>query len=93
MSNVIEFLERMGRDASWRSSQTNDIELAIADSNLTPAAKAALLAQDSRSLSELVGADSNLCCLVHNPDDDEDEEEEEEEDEDDEEEIRTRAVS
>ena len=90
MSNVIDFLEWMGRDASWRGGKISDVELAVANSDLTPAAKAALLAQDSHRLSELLGAESNLCCLVHNPDDDEDEEEEEE---DDEEEIHGRTVS
>jgi hypothetical protein len=91
MSNVIEFLEWMGRDASWRTGQEGDIELAVANAELSPAAKAALLTRDSHALEELLGAGSNLCCLVHNPDDDEDEEEEEGDDE--EEEVRVRAVS
>ena len=91
MSNVIEFLERMGSDAGWRGGQVSDVELAIADSTLAPAIKAALLARDSESLRVLIDGASNLCCLVHNPDDDEDEEEEEEHDE--EEEVRVREVS
>lgn len=82
MSNVIEFLEWMGQDARWRTGHPEDVELAIASSSLTPAYKAALLAQDARDLEELLGAGSGLCCLVHNPGDDEDEEEEEEDDED-----------
>lgn len=90
MSNVIEFLEWMGRDAGWRTGQESDVELAVANAELTPAVKAALLARDSHALDELLGASSNLCCLVHNPDDDEDEEEEEE---DDEEQVRVRAVN
>ena len=90
MSNVIEFLEWMGREAGWRAGQVSDVESAIADSALSPAVKAALLGQDSKSLRELMDANSNLCCLVHNPDDDEDEEEEEDEDE---EEVRVRAMS
>jgi hypothetical protein len=89
MSNVIEFLEWMGQDASWRNGHPEDVEVAIASSSLTPPYKAALLAPDARDLEELLGAGSGLCCLVHNPDDDEDEEEEEEEEDDDkDEEIR-----
>lgn len=92
MTNVIEFLEWMGQDANWRHGHPEDVELAIASSDLTPASKAALIAQDSRYLEELLGAESGLCCLVHNPDDDEDEEEEEEEEEDDEEDEKIRGT-
>jgi hypothetical protein len=81
MSNVIEFLERMGRDAALRDSTSGELEQALLRADVAAPARAAILNSNWKSLESLLGAQANVCCAIHLPDDDEDEDEEGEEDE------------
>lgn len=80
MSNIIDFLERLGRDAQLRHAPSVAVEQALVRAHVPEVLRSALLADDPRRLELLLGAQANVCCMVHAPD----EEEEEEDDSDDE---------
>jgi hypothetical protein len=85
MTDVIEFLDQLGRDARLRHAAPADLEQAFAAAGIEPALRSALLAEDALRLGELLGAQPNVCCLIVKPDPDapDEEEEDEEEEEDD----------
>ena len=92
MSNVIEFLERLGQDAELRTATNEQIDDALRSAGIAPALRAAILNCDQRRLEALLGADSNVCCMIYKEDEEEEEEkegeeEEEEDDKDDEEAV------
>lgn len=80
MSNIIDFLERFGGDAQLRYASNEELEAALRLAGIDPGVRAAILASDQRALEQLLGADSNVCCVINKPDDEEEEEEEEDED-------------
>jgi hypothetical protein len=86
VSNVIDFLERFGRDAELRHASDEDVDAALREAGIEPALRMAIVGKDQGALERLLGADTNVCCLVNKPDDEEEEEEEEEDDEEDEDE-------
>lgn len=67
MSNVIDFLQRLGQDADLRHAPRTALELALAEAGIDPALEALL-----------GGANTNVCVMSPGK-----KEEEEEEDEDD----------
>jgi hypothetical protein len=85
MSNVIDFLEQMGRDAHLRHATGLDLEAALAQAGIEPPLRAAILGGDSRLLESLLGANPTICCMINVPDEEGPAEEEEEFEEDDEE--------
>ena len=87
MSEVIDFLEKVGQDARLRYAGTPELAKALAESSVTPAERLALLAGDGKGLEALVGAQANVCCIVAPGKEEEEEEEEEEDDEEEDEEI------
>jgi hypothetical protein len=76
MSNVINFLERMGQDAQLRHASRNEMELALAGTQIDPELQAAILAKDQSLLEVLLGGD-NVCCAQMPGKHDEDDETEE----------------
>ena len=78
MSNVIDFLERFGRDAALRYATEDAVAEALRTAGLEPALQAAILDKDQRRLEALLGADTNVCCMINAPDEEEEEEPEEE---------------
>jgi hypothetical protein len=64
MSNVIEFLERMGQDAELRYANGQAMEVAMTAADIDPAVRAALAAGDQQQLAALLGAKNNVCCAV-----------------------------
>jgi hypothetical protein len=89
VSNVIDFLERMGRDATLREAAAVDLAEVLSASALDEETRAALLRQDRRGLEAILGVQGNVCCLVHAPDDDEPDEDDEPVEPDDEDEVRS----
>lgn len=69
MSNVIEFLERLGADATLRYAPPSEVERAAERAHVDRQASAAIVAGDSGRLSELLGARAGLCCIVAVPED------------------------
>ena len=89
VSNVIDFLERIGKDATLRDAAAVDLERVLSTAVLEPAARAALLTGDRRELEATLGLNGNVCCLVHAPDDDDDEPEEPEDEPDEDDAVRS----
>jgi hypothetical protein len=84
VSDVIDFLERLGQDADLRSANTDEIEAALLNAGIEPGLRQAILGDDRRALEALLGADGNVCCVVFKEDEEEEEEEGEEEEEEEE---------
>jgi hypothetical protein len=76
MSNVIDFLERMGQDAQLRDASQEKLVLALASSRINPELRAAILAKDQVRLEALLGS-INVCCMINPGKEDEDEDTEE----------------
>jgi hypothetical protein len=81
MSNVIDFLEQMGRDAHWRHTTGEAMEAALIQAGIEPPARAAILGEDRALLESLVGAGPNICCLINHPEEEEERREDDEEEE------------
>jgi hypothetical protein len=92
MTDPIDFLEQLGRNARLRHAPAAELERVLAASGIAPELRSALLSDDALRLGELLGARPNVCCLVEKPDEEDDdaEEEEEEFEDDDEEAVRSR---
>ena len=73
MSNVIDFLERLGQDAQLRYATRNELEAALTRAGIEPALRTAMLQSDRSTLESLIGAPSNVCCLVNVPEEEEEE--------------------
>ena len=85
MSNIVDFLEMFGCDARLRHMSDQELNEALALAGIDPQVRTAVVGRDQAALEALLGAATNVCCLINKPDDEEDEEEEEdEEDENDE---------
>ncbi len=81
MSNVIEFLDAMGRNAQLRHAGAADLALALEQAQLDPALRAAILSGDQSRLEALLGARTNVVCGFAPAQDDEDQQEAPNEDE------------
>lgn len=66
MSNVIEFLERMGASDSLRSAAA--YEAAVAALDVEPLQRTALLDRDVASLTTLLDARPAMFCMIIAPD-------------------------
>ena len=77
MSDLIDFLERMGGDSQSRFPTEPGLEEALTRAGIAPTVRAALLAGDQLRLESLIGASHNVCNLVNLPDEEEEEEDEE----------------
>jgi hypothetical protein len=83
MSSVIDFLERMGSDAQWRHASQEELEVAMAETDITTAERSAILAKDASELHALL-RQAPLFAVFIPPDEEEEGEEDEEEQEGDE---------
>ncbi len=71
MSDVIDFLERWGRDAQLRHATGAELTRALASAQIEPFLRKAILAADQRHLEFLLGTQPNVCCLIFVPKSDE----------------------
>ena len=67
MSNVIDFLERLGKDAQLRHASDGALEQALINAEIDPAVREAILMHDQRRLEHLLGATTNVCCVIYAP--------------------------
>ena len=63
MTDVIDFLERLGQDATLRRAP---LESALNGAGLSSEVREALAKRDQRSLEALLGV-GNVCCLINAP--------------------------
>ena len=67
MSNVIDFLERLGKDADLRYAPHPELDHAMQEAQMSPEVRAALISGDQHSLEKLLGVSANVCCAIHVP--------------------------
>jgi hypothetical protein len=84
VSNIIDFLERLGGDAGLRHASDDAVEAALKLAGIDQAVRSAIVAKDQSALEALLGANTNVCCMINKPDEEEEEEEDDDEDDDDE---------
>lgn len=73
MSNVIAFLEAMGREAVLRPASA-EYDAAVATLDVDDAARSALLAADAGTLGDLLGGRPKMICMLFPAEDKPDEE-------------------
>ncbi|GAB2543706.1 hypothetical protein GCM10027065_14010 [Rhodanobacter koreensis] len=54
MTDVIDFLERVGQDAQLRHASQDEVELALTSAEIAPGLQAAILANDPAQLETLL---------------------------------------
>lgn len=77
MSNVVDFLQRAGEDSQLRYASCGGLEQALAQTNIAPALREALLKGDATRLATLLGSKLDMCGFVFAPQDEEEDEPEE----------------
>jgi hypothetical protein len=89
MSNVLEFLERVGQDWQLRYADPVTLTHAMQQAGIEESLHPALLTRDARGLEALLNLTGNVCCAVHpaHEDDADDDEEDDLDDEDDDEDV------
>jgi hypothetical protein len=85
VSEVIEFLERLGCDARLRHASNDEVEQALAQAGIADPVRATILWGDRPALESLLGAKANVFCGVvvpAEPDEQEPDEQDDDEEED-----------
>lgn len=62
--DVIDFLERMGQDASLRVNDASVFDKAMDEARLEPAVREAIRAKDSEQLQDLLGTGPMFAVLM-----------------------------
>lgn len=63
MSNIVDFLENVGQNASLRYASAGELQRMLADIQVDPEVRDAVLAKDQARLTALAGA-KNVCCML-----------------------------
>lgn len=71
MSNVVDLLEKIGQSSRLQGLGGESLAQELSRAGIDPAVQAAIVQQRARQLEELIGASTNVCCLVNAPQDDE----------------------
>lgn len=66
MPDVIEFLERLGRDASLRHAPAAVLEQVLRDAQIDARLREALMRGDQAGLEAVLGV-NNVCCMIFAP--------------------------
>ncbi len=67
MSNIIQFLESMGKDASLSNLSSQHYAAAVAELGLNVASQQALLDRDHQALNQLLGGREEVRCMLVTP--------------------------
>jgi hypothetical protein len=76
MTDVIDFLERMGQDAQLRYGSQEEMEIALASAQIAPELQTAILAEDQQHLETLLGQEVFCAMLFPGEEQEEDDTEE-----------------
>lgn len=63
MSNIVDFLETVGQNASLRYASKGEMQRILAGTQIDPEVRDAVLAKDQARLTALAGA-KNVCCML-----------------------------
>jgi len=66
MTDVIDFLERLGQDATLRRAPLERALDGVGGTGLSAEVRAALVSRDQKALEELLGS-RNVCCMINAP--------------------------
>lgn len=77
MSNVIRFLEKMGSEAQWGDTTTDEMELALMDAEVENPLRSAVLDKNAVQLRRLLQQEEPVCMIVPGEEDEEEEGEDE----------------
>jgi hypothetical protein len=83
VSEVIEFLERLGSDARLRYANHDEVAHALAEAGIQDPARATILRGDRPTLESLLDAKPNVFCGVVVPEEEREDEKDDDEKEDD----------
>lgn len=78
MTDIIDFLERMGQDAQFRHAPQDEVERALISAEIAPALQTAILAKDQAQLEKLLGQVPSCAPLAPGNEDQGDGDEDEE---------------
>ena len=67
MSDVIEFLERMGKDSQLRHAPAAALQRALSDARMSSQLQAAVMSGDQAGIAAVLGINTNVCCMVFVP--------------------------
>ena len=67
MSDVIDFIERLGQDSALRYASRQVVDRVLSEARVTPEMRLALTSRDQRLLESLLRATTNVCCIVEAP--------------------------
>lgn len=81
MSNVIQFLELMGKDASLANMSHEEYAIAVKASGVDDVAQLALLSRDQNALNDSIGAYKKMMMLLVPAEDDDQGEDKDKDDE------------
>jgi len=73
MSDIIDLIERMGQDSALRYASRPVLDKVMSEARVSPELRAALASGDQRLLESVLGATTNVCCVVNAPLTEEDE--------------------
>jgi hypothetical protein len=82
MSNVIDFLERKGKDAQLRHGSSDDVADALEEAQVDTSLRSAILAGDASGLQSLLKKDTFFSSQMPSEPEEERKEDDEDEDED-----------
>jgi hypothetical protein len=71
VSNIVVLLERIGQSSQLHALGGEQLKQELGAAGVAADVQTAILQQHARRLEELIGASSNVCCLIHAPQDDE----------------------
>jgi hypothetical protein len=71
VSNVVDLLEKIGRSSRLQALSGEQLAQELSQAGVAPAVQAAIVQQRPRQLEQLLGASTNVCCLIHAPQDEE----------------------
>ena len=74
MSNVIRFLEKIGSTAQWNDLTMDQMELALAETDLDDRLRSAILNSDLAQLQQLLQQQSHVVIIIPGTEEEEDEE-------------------
>src|SRR5690606_18554503 len=80
VSNVVDLLEKIGQSSRLQALGGEQLAQELSRAGLDPAVQAAIVQQRPRQLEQLIGAPSNVCCLIHAPQDEEPDEQQPDDD-------------
>jgi hypothetical protein len=67
VTEIIDFLEKLGQDSQLRHAGCGEIRAALAEARIDKVAAAAILAGDEPALGAYLAAPREVCCLIFAP--------------------------